>query len=519
MNTKNFSRIVLSTAISIGLLPQAFAMPHHRMIHSEQATSSGACTYPDGTAPKNRPEIHCYEPKEFLKAYGIDKLHKMGLTGRGQTIILVDSFGSPTMQADLDHFSETFGLPKTKIEFIYPNGPYVNPVNDDDHAGWAGETTLDLEWAHAIAPDATLVNIVSNVSETTGLTGLPELFLGIQMAVKQYPGAVVSMSFGTGEPTFTASDIKNYLQGTFHDILKKATAADMTLLASAGDQGSTNINTDQSSLIGFANASYPATDPLITAVGGTALEYGWEWTPQGTAEDFFTCEITKNPNCPTDFLASQSSNRRTETVWKEDWAFAAGGGGVSTIFDAPDYQSGLQPSILKIVNGHRGIPDTSLNAAINGGVDIYTSYVSPSEKIAGPHWQSTGGTSCASPETAALVALAGQRASEELGRNVGIGFLNPILYSLDERDFNDIVSHALGAESQVPIDTNALFFSADVLAAEGPKSVPPVPVSGYSTGRGYDLATGRGSPRAVEFVLDVAQARVERDAKDRIRLP
>ena len=491
---------------------QGFAVPHHRTVHSRFTPVASMCTFPDGTSPTKHPGIHCYDPAHFLHAYGIDKLHKMGLTGKGQTIILADSFGSPTMQQDLDHFSDTFKLPRTTIQFIYPNGTYVNPVSTDDQVGWAGETTLDLEWAHAIAPDATLVNIITNVSETVGLAGFPELFAGIQAAVQQYPGAILSMSFGTGEPTFTDADIRTYLQGSFHQIFEQAVSADMTLLASSGDSGNTNLNADQTSLYGFSNASYPASDPLVTAVGGTSLQAGWVWTPQGTADDYWTCQLQKNPNCPTNFLNSVQSNGVLETVWKEDWAIASGGGGVSTIFDAPEFQANLSPSIIKIMNGHRAIPDVSLNAAINGGVETYQSYISPSQGITAPEWQNVGGTSCASPEMAGLIALAGQRASNLLGRKVGIGFLNPVLYSLNrKRDFHDVVSHALGTDHQVEINNNGLYFSAALLAADGPTRVPPVAVPGYETEIGYDLAAGRGSPKAVNFVLDVARARVDRE--------
>ena len=478
--------------------------------------ANASCVFPDGTSP-TRAEVHCYEPKDFLKAYGIDKLHEKGITGKGQVIILADSFGSPTMQADLDHFSDTFGLPHTKIQFIYPNGTYVNDLSDDDKVGWAGETTLDLEWAHAIAPDATLVNIITNTSETVGLAGFPDLFKGIQMAVAKYPGAIVSMSFGTGEPTFTPSDITDYLQGSFHKILEQASAADITLLASTGDSGSTNLGADQAKMIPYANASYPASDPLITAVGGTALESGWTWTPQETADDYWNCKLSPSTTCKGDFLSSSSDDvsSRMETVWKEDWAFAAGGGGVSTIFDAPEYQSALPASILKTTNGHRGIPDIALNAAINGGVEIYTSYKAPGSKDAGPSWQNTGGTSCASPEMAGLIALAGQKASDDLGRAVGIGYLNPILYSLADSDFNDIISEQMGT-AEVSIDNDSIFFSP-ALATKLPKNVPAVAVPGYFTAPGYDLATGLGTPKAEKFVLDVAQARVERESKSTVR--
>ena len=247
----------------------------------------------------------------------------MGLTGKGQTIILVDSFGSPTAQADLDHFSDTFGLPRTTIQFVYPNGTYINPMQNDDQAGWAGETTLDLEWAHAVAPDATIVNVVTNSSETTGLNGFPDIFTGIQMAIKKYPNSIVSMSFGTGEPTFTASDIQNYVTSSFHQVFAEGQAAGVTFLASSGDQGSTNINSDQSSLLDYPNAGYPASDSLVTAVGGTALETGWHWTPQGTADDYWNCKINKTSPCPTDFLHSDGDDGKIrETVWKEDWAVA-----------------------------------------------------------------------------------------------------------------------------------------------------------------------------------------------------
>jgi subtilase family serine protease len=415
------------------------------------------------------------------------------------------------MQQDLDHFSDVFGLPHTTIQFVYPNGKFVNPLTTDDQVGWAGETTLDLEWAHAIAPDATLVNVISNSSETTGMAGMQDLFNGIHMAAMQYPNSIMSMSFGTGEATFSDDEAKTYLRGEFHKILEEATAGNITFLASAGDSGSAELNLAQTSMSPFADASYPATDPLITAVGGTALEAGWLWNPEGTTEDYWTCQLQKNPKCPKDFLSSvDSPGNVLETVWKEDWALAAGGGGVSTVFDAPDFQSGLDANIRKITKGHRAIPDVSLNAAINGGVEVYASYVAPGQKP-GPTWQSVGGTSCAAPEVAALVALAGQKASDDLGRQVGVGLLNDILYTLGDRDFSDIVSHSFGADQQVVIDNNALYFNPAVLAKVGATRVPPVAVPGYSTTPGFDMATGLGSPRAVNFVLDVANARVASD--------
>lgn len=500
------------SALSIlGVSANIVAAPYHRIVPSKLTHGTSLCTFPDGTSSAEGPEMHCYNPEQFLKAYGIDRVHEMGLTGKGQTIIFADSYGSPTLQQDLDHFSDAFKLPKTTIQFIYPNGAYTNPVATEDEVGWAEETTLDLEWAHAVAPDATLVNIVTSSSETTGMAGLQDLFNGIQMAVKQYPHAIVSMSFGTGEGTFAASEVKNYLQGSFHQIFQNAVSADFTLLSSAGDSGSAETNLGATSYQATPDASYPASDPLITAVGGTQLQAGWRWNPEGTADDYWACKLANKTTCPTDFLKSEESTGSiTENVWKEDWAIAAGGGGISKVFSTPDFQSNLDSNVVSMVQGHRAIPDVSLNAAINGGVDVYTSFATPSHKAGTPTWQSFGGTSCASPETAGLVALAGQGASEALGHSVGIGELNSILYSLPQHDFRDIVPQTFGTKSQVVIDNDALYFSANVLKALGPTRVPPVAVPGYSTTSGYDLATGLGTPRAESFVFDVVFARVER---------
>src|SRR6185437_3114006 len=98
-------------------------------------------------------------------------------------------------------------------------------------------------------------------------------------------------------------------------------------------------------------------------------------------------------------------------------------------FAQPDYQAGLNADVQKIANGHRAIPDISMNAAINGGVETYQSAAAAGQTASAP-WQVVGGTSCASPETAGLIALAGQEASTLLGKQVGIGSLNPYLYKL-----------------------------------------------------------------------------------------
>src|SRR5260221_4837752 len=123
--------------------------------------------------------VHAYDPSEICAAYGVDALHHEGLTGAGQTIVIVDSYGSPTALQDLQIFSDTFGLPTPDLTIVYPDGaPTYSKAMHDIETGWAVETSLDLQWAHAIAPDAKLVLIAANPAESTGVQGFPSMFKG-----------------------------------------------------------------------------------------------------------------------------------------------------------------------------------------------------------------------------------------------------------------------------------------------------------------------------------------------------
>ena len=119
--------------------------------------------------------IHCYSPAQFEKAYDLGPLHSHGIDGRGQTIAIVDSFGSPTIANDLHVFDQTFGLPDPpSLKIIAPAGPIpaFDPTNSD-MVGWAEETTLDVEWSHVFAPGANILLVETPVSETEGVHGLP----------------------------------------------------------------------------------------------------------------------------------------------------------------------------------------------------------------------------------------------------------------------------------------------------------------------------------------------------------
>src|SRR5262249_39768223 len=99
--------------------------------------------------------VQCYEPKQIRTAYDVPGK----LSGAGRSITIIDAFQSPTIGADLDAFSQLFNLPSAKLRIIAPQGLTPFNSNDADQVGWAGEISLDVEWAHAIAPQAK-INLV-----------------------------------------------------------------------------------------------------------------------------------------------------------------------------------------------------------------------------------------------------------------------------------------------------------------------------------------------------------------------
>lgn len=217
-------------------------------------------------------KIACYTPLQYRQAYDLNPLYKAGITGKGRTIVIVDSFGSPTVQHDLDVYSRQFGIPGTKVQVVkWGNVPKWDPKNDD-MLGWAGETTLDVEMAHAVAPDAKIVLVETGVAETEGTTGLPEMMDAEKALIDRGIGDVITQSFGATENTFPGFD-----KGDFSSIRKLRYAFEaaarnhVTVLASSGDGGATDNTADGTGYYHERVNSWPSSDPLVTSVGGTQL--------------------------------------------------------------------------------------------------------------------------------------------------------------------------------------------------------------------------------------------------------
>ena len=171
-----------------------------------------------------------YVPAQIRHAYGLDLLTN---GGAGQVIAIVDAYGSPTAQNDLNVFSDKFGLPRTTVQIVY-GGSRVTRAN----AGWALETSLDLEWAHALAPKAKIILAVASSASIANLVA------AIDAATKA-GATIVTMSWGGGEFSSEAS-YESHFQKT-----------GVSFFTSSGDNGS--------------GAAWPATSPSVVSVGGTTL--------------------------------------------------------------------------------------------------------------------------------------------------------------------------------------------------------------------------------------------------------
>ncbi len=400
----------------------------------------------------------CYQPAQIQAAYDVQPLFNRGITGRGQTIVIVDSFGSPTIRSDLATFDREFGLPAPpSFRIIQPAGrvPRYDGSNGTE-LDWAGETTLDVDWAHTIAPRANILLVETPVAETGGTAGIPEIVAAENYVIDHHLGTVISQSFGAAEATFPGAASISTLRSAYVN----ADQQHVTVLAATGDQGATDYSNDAGTLLYTHRAViWPASDPLVTAVGGTQL-------------------------------ALDSTGRRTtgDAVWNDGNNYAllnalngspdptgiATGGGKSTIFGRPSYQNG----VARVVGNHRGIPDISMSAACSGLVLTYNSF--RGEQTG---WYASCGTSEATPLFAGIVALAAQVAGHSLG------LINPALYSL-------YAEHAPGLVD-VTQGTNTVSFT---------QKGTMYTVKGYSAGRGYDLASGVGTVNADLFVPELARA-------------
>jgi subtilase family serine protease len=355
----------------------------------QQASSPG---HQASTAP---PPGGGLSPAQIQAAYDLGPLLRAGIDGKGQTIVIVDSFGSPTIGHDLTVFDQQFGLPPPpSLRVIQPAGAVPPYRGNDTRTGWAGEATLDVEWAHVMAPGAKIVLVETPTAENEGRTGFPQIVTAEEYVIRHHLGGVISQSLGATEGTFRSAAEIRQLRGAYQ--LAAQPAYRVTVLASTGDNGAAGQTYNMRSYFTTRQVGWPASDPLVTAVGGTQLD-----------------------------LASNGTRRGPDVAWP------ASGGGRSAVFARPAYQDG----VAGVVGSQRGIPDISMDAACASGVAVFGSYFGV------PSWSAACGTSLAAPLFAGIVALAGQEAGHTLG------LINPALYTMAARHDRGIVDIRQGSNS------------------------------------------------------------------------
>jgi len=332
--------------------------------------------------------IHCYGPVQMRAAYSIQPLLDKGIMGQGSSVVIIDAFDAPHLNHDLTLFDNYFHLPAATLNVYKPDGVPPFDGQNSDQANWSGETTLDVEWVHAIAPSATIQLVLAKTGSDDNL------LRALSFAVKQNLGDTLSMSFGENENCLNPAKAP-----LWHALFYKATEEGMTLFSASGDDGASEYTCDSARVIRVVSA--PANDPLVTGVGGTTLD-----------------------------ADPATGAYHHETVWNDTGVHAGSGGGYSKLKRRPYYQDQSGPH-----GASRGVPDVAYSAALSAGVVIIWS-----DGVGGADAAYVnGGTSAGTPQWAALAALGVQLRGRRLG------LINPALYALGRSAhyhslFHDITS-------------------------------------------------------------------------------
>jgi subtilase family serine protease len=416
-----------------------------------------------------------YQPSDIATAYDMNALYKAGLDGTGQTVAIVDAYGSKTIAADAAAFSAIMGLPPVNLTII--GTPTETNFSTDANAGWAGETTLDVEWVHSIAPGAKIILVV------TPTNSFSDLFGGVLTAAQQ-PGVVAISNSWSGleaglDPTFQKSS---------DAMFKLIDAQGISMQFATGDSG------DNVTAAGFYDVGWPASSPNVTAVGGVSLAL------KKNKQIAFQTAWGNNITEIADTIALGSPP--LEYTNNEGFT-GGGGGGKSDVYPQPNFQRGIPGQTRKI-------PDISWLADPFTGVEIiFTGDADGDLAI-----EVIGGTSLATPMFSGLWAIANQKARHPLGNAA------PYLYRLPGNAITDIdavsssdnvvgtVTSADGTEFwdsrylALPLQGEETFYSA---LYNSPFSTRWFVLtfgtdSTLHVGPGFDTATGLGTPDGWNFV-------------------
>ena len=378
----------------------------------------------------------------FATIYDINALYNTGIDGTGQKIAVMGQ--TDISLSDIAAFRAAAGLGA--------NVPQVLLIGSDPGTSSSDilEASLDVEWAGAVAKNATIIYVNST-----------DVINSMQSAIDKNVAPVISISYGGCEQAFGSSQANSLAA-----MAQQANAQGITIVASAGDSGATDCDNTAPATQGLA-VDLPAGLPYVTGVGGTQFNEG-----SGT---YWRATVPNGPD-----IVSSALSYIPEIVWNETplsnngpVGILAGAGGASAFFHKPVWQTGTGvPS-----DGQRDVPDVSFNASPDpdGYLICAQGWCTGGFRDAGGNLQEIGGTSCGTPTFAGVVALINQQT-----QSAGQGNINYILYPLAASSpaaFHDITS----GNNEVACTTG----STGCLAGASP--------IGYVAGIGYDQATGLGS--------------------------
>ena len=481
----------LALAGPVSSVPAMMATVHPTVADYAQISTS---TTPPTEAQCFSVHRRCFTPQGIQASYNLGLLYAAGLDGRGMTIAIVDSYGSDTMAHDLHVFDQAFGVQAmcgeegvtcaagmpTFSELHVAGAPATTAPpstakspGQENKAAWALEVALDVETSHAIAPKANILLVTTPTAETLGVQGFPNMMNAEQYVVDHHLANVISQSFASAEDAFGSAQSLLSLRHAFISAAQNR----VTVLGSSGDGGSANGGKTPVGQGGttfpFPTVEWPASDPLVTGVGGTYL---------CTDPNNTTARVVDNADPP---VTCQSATN----VGQAEVGWILSGGGFSHVFSKPAYQNTL-PAGSTAIGAMRGVPDIAFQASSRTGALVYLSL--PPDGLGGLNcgtkaapipcstgWYDIGGTSLSCPQWAGLVAIADQL------NGGGLGLINPALYRLGAdparyaKDFFDITRGNNTAVATIP---------------------------GYPATTGWDPITGLGTPNAANLVPDLVAA-------------
>ena len=446
--------------------------------------------------PPGDSDLCGYNAPQVETAYGLTSLYRQRLNGNGETIVIVDAYGSDTIMSDASTFAEINGLP----QLTSSNFTIYNPTNTNcggNTCGWDVETSLDVEWSHSVAPGANIALVLANTN-SFGDLDIADLY-----AIENGFGPVVSNSWGIPEAYLATYDAPELI--IENAINETGAAFGISVNFSSGDDG------DFLLAYGSTTVSMPASSPYATSVGGTSmflntdssikLQTGWG--------NNLTRIATYSAGC-----ASPPCDPVLIPPFFEDFVFGAGGG-ASAVWSIPTYQSdyGLSGS-------WRLVPDIAYLADPHSGGEVVDSgedFCGSSEQCIGV----VGGTSLACPMFSGMWAIATQAAGTWLGQAA------PLLYTLPAGAITDVTAQKgpdnVSGYTVVPPAPPTYYTPAELVPPlENTTEFVSLMYQGYTTrwyalsfgtdtslttGPGWDNVTGLGTPNGASFVAAVAGAK------------